>query len=67
MSVGVRWALRHLSLAFTPAQVEVKIHSILKHRHIVGFKHFFEDDNAYYMILELAHNKSFSEVSTSAK
>jgi len=43
-------------------QCEVKIHSILRHPHVVRFHHFFEDDKAYYMLLELAHNKSFSEL-----
>jgi len=40
----------------------VKIHSILRHPHVVRFHHFFEDDKAYYILLELAHNKSFSEL-----
>jgi len=40
----------------------VKIHSTLRHANIVRFHHFFEDDDAYYLLLELAHNKSFSEL-----
>jgi serine/threonine protein kinase len=40
----------------------VKIHASLRHQFVVRFHHFFEDDEAYYMLLELAHNKSFSEL-----
>jgi serine/threonine protein kinase len=43
-------------------QAEVKIHSMLRHQHVVYFSHFFEDANCYYMLLELCHNKSFSEL-----
>jgi polo-like kinase 1 len=43
-------------------QAEVKIHSALKHKYIVRFYHFFEDNDCYYMLLELAHNRSFSEL-----
>jgi serine/threonine protein kinase len=40
----------------------VKIHASLRHQYVVRFHHFFEDEEAYYMLLELAHNKSFSEL-----
>ena len=43
-------------------QAEVKIHSMLRHQHVVRFNHFFEDAECYYMLLELCHNKSFSEL-----
>lgn len=43
-------------------QAEVKIHSTLKHAYVVRFYHFFEDNECYYMLLELCHNRSFSEL-----
>ena len=32
---------------------EIKIHQDLDHKNIVGFKHFFEDSNNVYVLLEL--------------
>lgn len=43
-------------------QAEVKIHSALRNGYVVRFHHFFEDPDCYYIILELCHNKSFSEL-----
>lgn len=43
-------------------QAEVKIHSSLRHANVVRFSHFFEDAHSYYMLLELCHNQSFSEL-----
>lgn len=37
---------------------ELKIHKNLKHPYIVDFKHFFEDDQNIYILLELCERKS---------
>ncbi|TPX68540.1 hypothetical protein SpCBS45565_g02977 [Spizellomyces sp. 'palustris'] len=41
---------------------EIRIHQMLSHPNIVGFKHCFEDDDFVYMILELCENKTFVEM-----
>ncbi|CCI47544.1 unnamed protein product [Albugo candida] len=41
---------------------EIKIHRSLKHNHIVQFKHYFEDDQNAYILLELCRNQSLSEL-----
>lgn len=56
----VRPALR--SRAHPRHQAEIKIHSSLRHKHVVQFLHCFEDRSSYYMLLELCHNHSFSEL-----
>ena len=35
---------------------------MLRHPHVVKFHHSFSDHTAFYMILELCHNHSFSEL-----
>ena len=35
---------------------EIKIHRSLKHDHVVGFEHFFEDHDNVYILLELCTN-----------
>ena len=35
---------------------EIKIHRSIKHQHVVGFQHFFEDAENVYILLELCHN-----------
>ncbi|TPX54822.1 hypothetical protein PhCBS80983_g05725 [Powellomyces hirtus] len=41
---------------------EIRIHQLMSHPHIVGFKQVFEDDDFVYMILELCDNKTFVEM-----
>jgi len=43
-------------------QAEIKIHRSLKHKHICEYKHFFEDKNNCYILLELCHNQSMNEL-----
>ncbi|OMJ66053.1 hypothetical protein SteCoe_37238 [Stentor coeruleus] len=39
---------------------EIKIHRSLHHKHIVNFEHSFEDENNFYIILELCQNESMN-------
>ena len=41
---------------------EIKIHRALHHAGIVGFEHFFEDAENVYLLLELCHNQTLSEL-----
>ena len=41
---------------------EIKIHRTLHHKHVVQFSHNFEDDDNYYIILELCTNYTLSEL-----
>jgi len=53
------------TLTFCPSsqlQAEIKIHRTLKHRHVCEYKHFFEDRNNCYILLELCHNQSLNEL-----
>lgn len=43
-------------------KAEIKIHSVLKHRRVVEYKHFFEDRTNCYILLELCHNQSMNEL-----
>jgi serine/threonine protein kinase len=43
-------------------QAEIKIHRTLKHRHVCEYKHFFEDRQNCYILLELCHNQSMNEM-----
>lgn len=43
-------------------QTEIKIHRTLQHQHIVGFNSFFEDKENVYIVLELCHNHTLSEL-----
>jgi polo-like kinase 1 len=43
-------------------QAEIKIHRTLKHRNVCEYKHFFEDRNNCYILLELCHNQSVNEL-----
>lgn len=36
---------------------EIKIHQSLKHKHIVGFYNFFEDQFNIYIVLELCRRR----------
>ena len=43
-------------------QAEIKIHRTLKHDNICEYKHFFEDRQNCYILLELCHNQSMNEM-----
>jgi polo-like kinase 1 len=43
-------------------QAEIKIHRTLKHKHVCEYKHFFEDRDNCYILLELCHNQSLNEM-----
>lgn len=43
-------------------QSEIRIHRTLKDKHICEYKHFFEDRNNCYLLLELCHNQSLNEL-----
>ncbi len=41
---------------------EIKIHRSLHHTNIVGFEHFFEDNEYVYILLELCSNQTLNEL-----
>lgn len=41
---------------------EIKIHRSLHHTNIVGFEHFFEDNENVYILLELCSNQTLNEL-----
>jgi len=41
---------------------EIRIHRSLHHQNIVGFEHFFEDQENVYILLELCHNQTLNEM-----
>lgn len=41
---------------------EIEIHRSLDHKHVVGFKGFFEDDLNIYIVLELCRKRSMMEL-----
>lgn len=41
---------------------EIKIHKSIHHTNIVGFEHFFEDNENVYILLELCHNQTMNEL-----
>ena len=41
---------------------EIKIHRSLRHEYVVGFEHFFEDNDNVYILLELCENQTMSEL-----
>lgn len=43
-------------------QAEIKIHRTLKHTNVCEYKHFFEDRQNCYILLELCHNQSMNEM-----
>jgi polo-like kinase 1 len=43
-------------------QAEIKIHRTLKHKNICLYKHYFEDRNNCYILLELCTNQSMNEM-----
>lgn len=45
-------------------EAELQIHKILKHKHIVEFKHFFEDQENIYILMELCEQFSLQDLIT---
>ena len=43
-------------------EAELQIHKKLKHKNIVEFKHFFEDETNIYILMELCTNKSLQDL-----
>jgi len=43
-------------------QAEIKIHRTLKHKNVCQYKHYFEDRQNCYILLELCHNQSLNEM-----
>jgi polo-like kinase 1 len=41
---------------------EIKIHRSLHHPNVVGFEHFFEDEENVYILLEICGNQTMSEL-----
>ncbi len=41
---------------------EIRIHRSLHHPSIVGFEHFFEDNENVYILLELCQNQTLNEL-----
>lgn len=52
----------HTHDSFPQLQAEIKIHRALKHKHVCQYKHYFEDRNNCYILLELCHNQSLNEM-----
>ena len=41
---------------------EIRIHRSLHHNNIVGFEHFFEDNDNVYILLEMCQNQTLNEL-----
>ena len=41
---------------------EIRIHRSLRHKNIVGFEHYFEDNDNVYILLEMCHNQTLNEL-----
>ncbi len=41
---------------------EIRIHRALHHANIVGFEHFFEDNENVYILLEMCQNQTLNEL-----
>jgi polo-like kinase 1 len=41
---------------------EIRIHRSLHHGNIVGFEHFFEDNENVYILLEMCQNQTLNEL-----
>ncbi len=41
---------------------EIRIHRSLHHTNIVGFEHFFEDNENVYILLEICQNQTLNEL-----
>jgi serine/threonine protein kinase len=49
-------------IVYFQLQAEIKIHRTLKHTNVCEYKHFFEDRQNCYILLELCHNHSMNEM-----
>ena len=58
----VSHSILYSSFLLRQLQAEIKIHRTLKHPHVCEFKHFFEDKENCYILLELCHNQSMNEL-----
>ena len=74
MDNGVKWACKLVekkSLTQNKAKAklmsEIKIHRCLKHKNIVQFHNFFDDENRIYIMLEICENDSLHEMLTKRK
>ncbi|KAI8999393.1 kinase-like domain-containing protein [Gaertneriomyces semiglobifer] len=68
-ATGVRFACKVIPKASLKTSkqkqkliAEIRVHQLMSHPNIVGFKHVFEDDDFVYMILELCENRTFVEM-----
>ncbi len=52
----------HVYFFHLKLQAEIKIHRLLKHKHVCEYKHFFEDKTNCYILLELCQNQSMNEL-----
>ncbi len=41
---------------------EIRIHRSLHHPNVVGFEHFFEDNENVYILLEMCQNQTLNEL-----
>ena len=41
---------------------EIKIHKSIQHINVVGFEHYFEDNDNVYILLELCPNETMNEL-----
>jgi serine/threonine protein kinase len=69
LSLSLSFASAFLSLKIvtryfflSQLQAEIKIHRTLKHKNVCEYKHFFEDRQNCYILLELCHNQSMNEM-----
>jgi serine/threonine protein kinase len=46
-----------MPFTFTQLASEIRIHAMLKHKHIVKYVTFFEDSTSCYILMELCNNK----------
>jgi polo-like kinase 1 len=62
LSIGLILLFCHKSPSIEKLQAEIKIHRTLKHKNVCEYKHFFEDRQNCYILLELCHNQSMNEM-----
>ncbi|GAB5034678.1 plk plk-unclassified protein kinase [Nannochloropsis oceanica] len=62
LKIVVKASLHKSKARHRQLQTEIRIHRTLNHRHIVKFHHFFEDKQHAYILLELCHNHSMSDL-----
>ncbi|EWM22555.1 protein kinase domain protein, partial [Nannochloropsis gaditana] len=62
LKIVVKASLAKSKARHKQLQTEIRIHRTLDHEHIVKFHHFFEDKHHAYILLELCHNHSMSDL-----